>query len=664
MRKIKKKFKNFSLIYLLYLFPIIDFVTSYFAWQNINIGIGSIIKGLFLVIITIYLFIKNDKKKLISCFLIYLIIVLGYLLISENSLKEYLNVIFRTFFFPMVLIFFSDYKDEKINDMFLVRIFYMYLLLLIIPKIFGIGHNISEIYPNKEAYLSFFYSGNELSATLLCLMPISLNHIFKCHSILTKIILFALITWGLILLKTKALVGGFIIITIYLIFKSKQKVSKKLLATPIFLLVGLLLALGLVKNFNTAVDYYDIKLENTISIKFVDKVLLSSRITYLDSLNQVYLKSNVDKKIFGLGNLSENNLKDVEMDFFDIFYTIGILGFTIYLILFIYGLRHIKIKGIYAFGFYLTILISFITGHILRSPMPSIWLATLVIASQNKSDKKKILMVSNMYPSSKAKHYGSFVKNMTKELRKMNYDVRLAVMHKHKNIFIKTFSYMIFYLKAFILSLLGSYDYIYVHFISHSTMPVILGYIFSYKTKLILNAHGNDVVKDYNYEEANIKRSAKYIKYADKIVVSSKYFKERIKNDYNYEEDKIVVFPAGGVDLEVFREMDKNKVKEELGLDVNIRYIGTVIRIEKNKGYDTLIEAIYMLKELDYMKNTKLIIIGTGDLQKDLDKLINAYGADRVSEFYMSGLINLSSRNVDYMLSKKKRIHNISKITN
>ena len=41
--------------------------------------------------------------------------------------------------------------------------------------------------------------------------------------------------------------------------------------------------------------------------------------------------------------------------------------------------------------------------------------------------------------------------------------------------------------------------------------------------------------------------------------------------------------------------------------------------------------------------------------RKDLDKLINAYGADRVSEFYMSGLINLSSRNVDYMLSKKKR---------
>ena len=79
------------------------------------------------------------------------------------------------------------------------------------------------------------------------------------------------------------------------------------------------------------------------------------------------------------------------------------------------------------------------------------------------------------------------------------------------------------------------------------------------------------------------------------------------------------------MDLEVFREMDKNKVKEELGLDVNIRYIGTVIRIEKNKGYDTLIEAIYMLKELDYMKNTKLIIIGTGDLQKDLDKLIKKY---------------------------------------
>ena len=40
--------------------------------------------------------------------------------------------------------------------------------------------------------------------------------------------------------------------------------------------------------------------------------------------------------------------------------------------------------------------------------------------------------------------------------------------------------------------------------------------------------------------------------------------------------------------------------------------------------------------------------------RKDLEKLINAYGADKVSEFYMSGLINLSQRNIDYMLSKKK----------
>ena len=40
--------------------------------------------------------------------------------------------------------------------------------------------------------------------------------------------------------------------------------------------------------------------------------------------------------------------------------------------------------------------------------------------------------------------------------------------------------------------------------------------------------------------------------------------------------------------------------------------------------------------------------------KKELEKLINAYGADKVSEFYMSGLINLSKRNTDYMLSKKK----------
>ena len=52
----------------------------------------------------------------------------------------------------------------------------------------------------------------------------------------------------------------------------------------------------------------------------------------------------------------------------------------------------------------------------------------------------------------------------------------------------------------------NNYDYIYVHYISHSAFGAILPKITSKNTKLVLNAHGNDV--------------------AYKVIVPSNYFKK------------------------------------------------------------------------------------------------------------------------------------------
>ena len=629
LSNLKAKISFPTLAHLFLFLPIIDFITSYFTWQNINIWVGSVIKGLLFLGALIYT-LKNKKSKLMPLILIfYFLLIIIVSLTFNYSIIEWTTLLLKIFLLPVLLMFFNIYNDKSINKTFLVKIFYIYLLLLIVPKIFGLGHNISEIYPNKDAYLSFFYSGNELSATLLCLLPVVLSYILKHHNYFIKILFLALIIISFALLKTKTLILGFILSLIYLLFVNQKKLLKKKIIIFPTLIICCLMSVTLWKNFDVALKFYNINQINEVfSMDFVNHVLLSDRLTYLNNVNLEYQNSNLTTKLLGLGNLSKHNIKDVEIDIFDIFYSIGIVGIIVYLIIMFSSLRTMKLKGVYRFGFYLTLLISCLSGHVLTSAMASIWLATLSLANKNIEDKKNVLMVSNMFPSKKSKHYGAFVKNMAFQLEQLGCKVDLSYMTKHQNFIAKLGAYIFFYTKTFIKSTFNSYDFICVHYISHSTWPVMFAYSWSPKTKLILFAHGNDVVKDYAYEQKNINRSKKYLKYADLVMCPSHYFQKIINKEYKYPLNKIIVYPSGGVDLTIFKEMNKKEAKEKLGLDIFTTYIGMVSRIEKNKGYDTLLEALYILKEEKWFSKTKVIIIGSGEEQKRLKSLIMIYGLE------------------------------------
>ena len=624
MKKNLNNILNNLFYYLLFLMPVIDFITSIYTWNGKHFWVSSILKTLILGIFFLIVLKKNKDRKICLILLLYFIIDGIYIVASKSNIVMYITSLLKIFFLPIALLFLKDYDNKKINTNFLVKIFYFYLLLLIVPYFFGIGHNISEIYVNKEAYLSFFYSGNELSGILLCLMPLVLNYLKEHHNWLVKIVGLILIIFGIYLLKTKTLVIGFVFSILYLLWKNRKKTIKFMSCIPIILIIFGSLVLVLIKNFDVALKYYEIDSTSEVfSIKFIDKVMLSSRLSFAGDAFGELKNKDASKYLFGVGDVSSELVKNSEIDVVDIFFSIGIIGLVIYILVMVYALRKIKLKNIYAFSFYLTLIASVFAGHILNSAMVSMFLPLIVMANKNDDKRKKVLVVSNMYPSRWAKHYGSFVKNMVNCLEN-DYIVNKSVMSKHRNIFSKLISYSIFYLKTFIKSF-GSYDYIWVHFISHSTKPVLFSYKFTKNTKLILNGHGNDLIADYNFEEKNIKRSKKYLEYASLVVVSSNYFKKEVVRIYNYPLDKIKIYHAGGVDLERFIKLGQNECREKLGLDINTNYIGLVSRLEKDKGYDTLLEALYLLKDYEEFKNTKLLVIGSGIEEKYFDYLVSKY---------------------------------------
>ena len=242
---------------------------------------------------------------------------------------------------------------------------------------------------------------------------------------------------------------------------------------------------------------------------------------------------------------------------------------------------------------------------------------------------RRILMLTNMYPSKKYPHYGTFVKNTEDILNSIGFSVDTIKISKHDNKIIRLFSYILFCLKYFFKAF-KNYDYVYIHYISHSSIPVVMFYKLFPKKNIILNVHGNDIIADRGLDFKNRGRSVKALKICSKVIVPSSYFKEVLMKNYEVDEDKIYIFPSGGIDNTVFdNDLTKTDAKKKCKLDLNRNYIGMVSRIERDKGYDILVKAFNRLSES--YQDYDLIIIGSGDEDNYLDSLIEEYNLkDRI----------------------------------
>ena len=70
-----------------------------------------------------------------------------------------------------------------------------------------------------------------------------------------------------------------------------------------------------------------------ISLSVVKKIhLFWLSLTFLENVNQEYQNGNSLEKMLGLGRVKLESIKDVEIDFFDVFYSIGIIGILFYAI--------------------------------------------------------------------------------------------------------------------------------------------------------------------------------------------------------------------------------------------------------------------------------------------------------------------------------------------
>jgi glycosyltransferase involved in cell wall biosynthesis len=82
--------------------------------------------------------------------------------------------------------------------------------------------------------------------------------------------------------------------------------------------------------------------------------------------------------------------------------------------------------------------------------------------------------------------------------------------------------------------------------------------------------------------------------------------------------EKVRISPMG-IDFSVYRRMDKNKARDDLGLDSDKKYILSVASLVERKGLDYLIRSVPAIR--DRIPHAELLLVGEGHYKKQLQLL-------------------------------------------
>ncbi|THE12306.1 glycosyltransferase family 4 protein [Bacillus timonensis] len=247
----------------------------------------------------------------------------------------------------------------------------------------------------------------------------------------------------------------------------------------------------------------------------------------------------------------------------------------------------------------------------------------------------KILLVSNMYPSTQFPSYGVFVKNTEQILLSEGWNVSKVVLTKKTSKWQKLLSYFLYYITIIVKALFGQYNIIYAHYAAHNALPLLIVKKLNKNALIYTNVHGSDVVPEVKSQEKYQPNVRKLLQASTKVICPSHYYRDLVSAKYGIEKSKIEVFPSGGVNKELFYPMqDSNQAMRELQLDPDFQYIGFVGRVDVGKGWDIFLKAISEVKGLGFMEKRRFIFVGKGAQQDKFEQMVDELGLRNEMAYY------------------------------
>ncbi|UOQ87053.1 glycosyltransferase [Gracilibacillus salinarum] len=237
---------------------------------------------------------------------------------------------------------------------------------------------------------------------------------------------------------------------------------------------------------------------------------------------------------------------------------------------------------------------------------------------------KKVLVITNMYPSDKHPSFGIFVKNQVSALRDKELDIDVAAIQDQrmdKMHVIKKYLLWVFQIFKFLILNGKKYNVVHAHYVFPSGLfAMFFKRIFG--TKVVVTAHGGDIDRMAKKNKIISKITNYILNGADHIIAVGYQLKEEIIQTYSINERKVSIINMG-VNRKVFEPRSKLDTKSNLNLDqehFHILFVGNLI---KAKGVQELIFAFQDLQKKD--QKIELHLIGAekepaflADLKKEI----------------------------------------------
>lgn len=374
--------------------PIFDLIIGLSIQYNFFHNIASLLR-FFILLFFIYYLIVISKYKYKNYFLLFLLAIVFYLFTYSQLMNfSFLEIkqALKVFYFPIILLSFISIQKETtkklLKDSILIALG-IYAAIIIMGQLTNTAFN--SYSGVKLGTTGYFSAANEIGAIISILLPFVFNYVFNKVN-LKKISYFLLIIIAILFLGTKTPIISFIICSIYCIIKviNKQNFFKIIfisLITIVFLFISLTFT-PFYKNLKIHANFLEAKNISEIVVNpgKWDHFFLGSRFEFLKNNTEFYINSSINNKLIGIGY--ESYPKLVEMDFFDILYRQGIVGFLMVIVIgsnvFILNRKNYNKEYNLVFG--LIILISFIVGHVLVAPAVSTFVALILCFSLRRDN--------------------------------------------------------------------------------------------------------------------------------------------------------------------------------------------------------------------------------------------------------------------------------------
>lgn len=242
---------------------------------------------------------------------------------------------------------------------------------------------------------------------------------------------------------------------------------------------------------------------------------------------------------------------------------------------------------------------------------------------------KKLILVSNMYPSHNHPNYGVFVRNFELSLNSFGiiFDGLVVIKGKPSSLFHKIRAYVVFYFELILTIFLNPRSKIYIHYFTHSALPFFFIQLFGRKIDYVVNFHGDDLVFRTSFQKLLFYVFSSVVKKARLIVVPSKFFEKKAKTKSAFKNAKILVSSSAGILQDFFEQTIQEKLGEF--------QIVTSSRIDEGKGHYLLPLIAKNLRDLKI--DFHWTIIGDGKLKTQIEDELKEQ--DLIKNFTFTGML-------------------------